>query len=319
MWSFMNVVAPSSSPAAATPAPTEFCVVLNAASGRRKDGAFAAGLRTALDRHPGRFAISEADGGGDLARAIDAAVEAGHPVLVAAGGDGTIAAVAEAAAEHGRTLGIVPTGTFNFVARGLSIPEEIDAAVDLLAASPHHPLPVADVNGRLFLNNASLGLYPAILREREGVYRRWGRSRIAAHWSVVKTVLSAIRPLNLRVTVDGKVLRARTPLIFVARSAFQLDRYGLDGAEAVRAGRFALFLAPDAGPLRMILIALRLAVGGLQTGRDIELVIGDDIIVETARRRLIVARDGERTRLSSPLRFRIRHDALRVIAPEPPT
>jgi diacylglycerol kinase family enzyme len=313
----MNVAAPSS-PAAAAPAAAEFCVVLNAASGRRKDDAFAERLRTALDRHPGRFAVSEADGGSDLSRAIDAAVEGGHPTLVAAGGDGTIAAVAEAAAAHGRTLGVVPTGTFNFVARGLSIPEEIDAAVDLLAASPAHPMPVADVNGRLFLNNASLGLYPAILREREGVYRRWGRSRLAAHWSVIKTVLGAIRPLHLRVTVDGKVLRARTPLVFVARSAFQLDRYGLDGAEAVRAGRFALFLAPDAGPLRMILIALRLAVGGLRTGRDIELVIGDEIVVETARPRLVVARDGERTRLSSPLRFRIRHDALRVIAPEPP-
>jgi hypothetical protein len=51
-------------------------------------------------------------------------------------------------------------------------------------------------------------------------------------------------------------------------------------------------------------------VGGLRTGRDIELVTGDEIVVETSRRRLIVARDGERTRLSSPLHFRIRHDAL---------
>jgi diacylglycerol kinase family enzyme len=291
---------------------------VNAASGRKKDDTFAAALGQALDRHPGRFAVSEAEGSDDLPRAIEHAVRAGHPVLVAAGGDGTIAAVAEAAVTHGRALGIVPTGTFNFVARGLGIPEEVGAAVDLLAASPAHPMPVADVNGRLFLNNASLGLYPAILREREDVYRRWGRSRIAAHLSLVKTVFGAVRPLHLRVTVDGTVLRARTPLIFIARSAFQLDRYGLDGAEAVRAGRFAVFLAPDVSRMKLFLLALRLAVGGLRTGRDIELVIADDIVVETARRRVFVARDGERTPLASPLHFRIRHDILQVIAPEPP-
>ena len=302
----------------ATASVAEFCVILNSASGRKKDDAFATALRDALDRHPGRFAVSEAESGGDLPRAIDRAVRAGHPVLVAAGGDGTIAAVAEAAAAHGRALGIVPTGTFNFVARGLGIPEEVEAAVDLLAASPAHPMPVAEVNGRLFLNNASLGLYPAILREREDVYRRWGRSRIAAHLSLVKTVFGAVRPLHLRVTVDGMVLRARTPLVFIARSAFQLDRYGLEGAEAVRAGRFAVFLAPDVSRMKLFLLALRLAVGGLKTGRDIELVIADDIVVETARRRVFVARDGERTPLASPLHFRIRHDILRVIAPEPP-
>ncbi len=310
----MHLPEPPPSPAAAE----DFCVVLNAASGRKKDEEFSDALRRALDRHPGRFAVSEAEGGGDLGRAIDRAVEGGHPVLVAAGGDGTIAAVAEAAAKYGRTLGIVPTGTFNFVARGLGIPEEIEAAVDLLVSSPDHPMPVAEVNGRLFLNNASLGLYPAILREREGVYRRWGRSRFAAHWSVVKTVFGAVRPLHLRVTIDGTVMRARTPLVFIARSAFQLDRYGLEGSEAVRAGRFAVFLAPDASRLKLFLLALRLARGGLRAGRDIELVTAEDIVVETARRRLLVARDGERTPLTSPLHFRIRDDILRVIAPEPP-
>jgi diacylglycerol kinase family enzyme len=308
--------APKPGPAV-TPA-TTFGVVLNAASGRRKDDEFASALGTALDRYPGRFAVCEATGGDDLPDAISRAVEQGHPVLVAAGGDGTIAAVAEAAAAHGLTLGVVPTGTFNFVARGLGIPEDIDAAVELLATSPAHPMPAAEVNGRLFLNNASLGLYPAILREREGVYRRWGRSRIAAHLSLVKTVFGAVRPLHLRVTVDGKIMRARTPLVFIARSAFQLDHYGLEGAAAVRAGRFAVFLAPDVSRFRLFLLALRLALGGLRTGRDIELVTGDDIVVETDRRRVFVARDGERTPMTSPLHFRIRHDILKVIAPEPP-
>lgn len=293
----------------------EFCVVLNAASGRRRDPSFEDALVAALDRHPGRVAIERAESGKDLEAAIARAVEGGHPVLVAVGGDGTITAVAEAAGAHGRTLGILPTGTFNFVARGLDIPETLDEAVELLMERRERPLSVAEVNGRMFLNNASLGLYPAILREREGIYRRWGRSRLAAYWSVVRTVLGAFRPLNLRVTVDGKVIRTRTPLIFVARSAFQLEHYGLEGADALRDDRFVLFLAPHASPVGLLFMAVRLAFGGLRTGRDIDRVIGDDIVVEATRKRLLVARDGERSVMSPPLRFRIRREALRVIAP----
>lgn len=298
-------------------APADFGIVLNAASGRRNDAAFEERLATALGRHAERFSISRAATGKDLGAAIRRAVEAGHAALVAAGGDGTITAVAEAAAAHGRRLGILPAGTFNFVARGLGIPEELDAAVDALLGGTAQPTTVAEVNGRLFLNNASLGLYPEILREREGIYRRWGRSRVAAHWSVVKAIFGAFRPLHLRVTVDGRVLRARTPLLFVARSAFQLDRYGLPGGEAVRAGRFALFLVPDVPPLRLFLITLRLALGGIRPGHDIELVTCDEITVETSRRRLLVARDGERGTMAAPLKFRLRPDALQVIAPVP--
>jgi len=302
---------------AARPATADFCVVVNAASGRRKEPSFEGTLSAALGRHPGQFAISSAEGGAELDAAIRRAVDGGHPVLVAAGGDGTITAVAEAAAAHGRALGIIPMGTFNFVARGLGIPETPDAAVDLLMERRERTVSVAEVNGRLFLNNASIGLYPAILKEREGIYRRWGRSRLAAYWSVVKTVFGAFRPLHLRVSVDGAVIRARTPLLFVARSAFQLEHYGLEGAEALRDDRFALFLAPDASSVRLLALALRLASGGLRAGRDIELVTGDEILVESTRRRLLVARDGERTHMSPPLRFRIHRDALRIIAPGP--
>lgn len=296
--------------------PAEFCVILNAASGASGPEDSEATLRECFRAGAERVRILTVSEGRDLQGAIAQAVEAGHPVLVAAGGDGTIAAVAEAAMAHGRTLGILPMGTFNFVARGLGIPEELGPAAAHLLEGRAHAVPVAEVNGRLFLNNASLGIYPAILREREGIYRRWGRSRLAAYWSVLRTVTGAFRPLHLRVTVDGTPVRTRTPLVFVARSAYQLDHYGLEGAEAVRQGRFALFVAPDAAPLRLAVIALRLALGGLRPGRDIALVACDEIVVETGARRLLVAHDGERTMHDTPLRFRIRPDALKIIVPD---
>ena len=303
-------------PPSGRPAPTEFAVILNASSGRKSAPDEKSRLERLFGADARRVTILAVAKGSELPAAIARAVEDGHRVLVAAGGDGTIAAVAEAAVAHGRVLGVLPMGTFNFVARGFGIPEDPAEAAALLVSGRERPVPVAEVNGRLFLNNASLGLYPAILREREGIYRRWGRSRIAAHWSVVRTVLGLARPLWLGVIVDGETLRTRTPLLFVARSAFQLERYGLDGAEAVRSGRFALFLAPDAPPLRLMLIAFRLVVGGIRPGRDLGLVECDEIDVQTSSRDILVAHDGERSVLPTPLKFRIRRDALKVIVPE---
>ncbi|WP_295886092.1 diacylglycerol kinase family protein [uncultured Thiohalocapsa sp.] len=297
-------------------APTpDICIVLNHQAGADKDGSFQAELDAALDRHPGRFHLQRVDAGGDLRGLIRRAVAAGFSTIAAAGGDGTIGAVAQEIAGTQIVLGVIPLGTFNYVARGLGIPLPLADAVDTLATGSPRPLPVGEVNGRIFLNNASLGIYPAILAQREGVYQRFGRSRIAAHWSVVKTFLRLYRPLSVKVTVDGQAIRKRTPLVFIARSAFQMESFGLQGAEQVRKGRFAVFLAPDVGRLGLMAYALRLAWGDLRAGRDVEQVFGDHLLVETRGRHQVVACDGERERLATPLRFRVHHAALKVIAP----
>jgi len=98
----------------------------------------------------------------------------------------------------GRFLGIVPMGAFNFFARSLDLPQSVDEAVDLIATGSPVTVTLGDVNGRIFINNASLGLYPAFLQQREDIYRRWGRSRLAAYWSVLVTLDRFRHPLTLR-------------------------------------------------------------------------------------------------------------------------
>lgn len=301
-----------SSADSATP---DICIILNTGAGSGKDAAFHEELEAALGRHPGRFRVERVDGGTRLRPSIRRAMDSGFRTIAAAGGDGTIGAVAQEIAATGILLGVIPLGTFNYVARGLGIPLDLADAIDTLAAVEASPFLVGEVNDRIFLNNASLGIYPAILEQREGVYRRFGRSRIAAHWSVVKTFVRLYRPLSIKVTVDGKAMRTRTPLVFIARSAYQMELFGLEGAEEVRNGRFAIFLAPDVGRLGLMSYALRLAWGGLRAGRDVEQLFGEDILIETRGYDRLVARDGERARLQTPLRFRVRRDALQVIAP----
>ena len=295
----------------------EICVILNSGSGKKKAKAeIRRRIEAALGRHPGRFALRTVKKGRDLPAEAERAAKEGFAILVAAGGDGTICAVAGAALRHGRTLAVLPLGTFNYFARGLDLPEEIEPAVDLIVSGRTQAVSVGEVNGQLFLNNASIGLYPAILAQREGTYRRWGRSRLAAHWSVLVTFMRFHRPLSMRVTVDGRTIRRRTPLAFVALSDFQLELFGLEGTEDVHAGRFAMFLAPDSNRWELFLLAVRLVWRSMKRGRDFDFFTGEEIVIETQSKRRLVARDGERERMRAPFRFRVLKDALRVVAPE---
>ena len=300
----------------AEPGPDDILVVLNPRSGRgggRREtearvarACEAAGLsveiaRTGSGRNPE-----------DLARE---GVERGFGRIVAAGGDGTICAVASALADTDRTMGVLPLGTFNYFARSLGIPQDLEAAAEMLRSGAPRPVSISRVNGRAFLNNASLGAYAAILETREGVYRRWGRSRIAAYWSVVKALASLRAPLRLTIEVDGKTLDRRTPLVFAVANAYQLDELGLPGRDCIEAGGLALFVAPDGGRWGLMRGATALALGLARPERDYELICGAPIRIETRRGTGHVARDGERSRMRGPFELAVAPGALRVIAP----
>ncbi|ETX14331.1 diacylglycerol kinase [Roseivivax halodurans JCM 10272] len=294
---------------------TRVCVLLNTGSGDGDADDRARELEEAFDRYPTRFELRRVSPGVGIAHACQRAMKDGFGTIAAAGGDGTIAGVAGQLAGSGRRLGIIPMGTFNFVARGLKIPETVEGAVELLATGEARHLPVGEVNGQVFLNNASLGVYPSVLREREGTYKRWGRSRIAAHWSVIKTFLTFRRPVKMQVSVGGKTIRRKTPLAFVGRSAFQLEHYGLEGVDAVQRGEFALYLAPDSTRWELLMRAIRLASKGMEVDRDFELITGTDIVIETSRRTQTLAMDGERFKMETPFHFRMHDQALHVVAP----
>ena len=248
----------------------------------------------------------------DLARE---GVERGHPCIVAAGGDGTICAVASALAGTDRTMGVLPLGTFNYFARSLGLPQDLGGAVEVLRSGSPRPVAVGSINGRTFLNNASLGAYAAILETREDVYRRWGRSRIAAYWSVVKTLATLRAPLRLTIEAEGETLARRTPLVFAVANAYQLDELGLPGRACIEGGGLALFVAPDSGRWGLMRHAASLALGLARPERDYELICGAPIRIESRRATGHVARDGERSRMRGPFELTVVPGALSVLAP----
>ena len=298
------------------------CVIANPGSGKRDPQLFDQ-INETICADGNRCDLREAEKGSDLSELAAHAVTEGYDIVAAAGGDGTIAAVAGAifaARDDVDTLphlGIIPLGTFNYVARSLGLPQDDPAAAARhLMTAPSRPLVIGEVNGQVFLNNASLGAYPAILDQREGIYRKWGRSRIAAYWSVIRALSTLGKPLSMRIEVDGKTVRKKSPLAFVANSSYQIEEFDLPGADDVRNGNFALFLAPDTGRFGLILRALRLAGRAARPGRDMEMIAGRDVTITTRQPHRLVARDGEKERLNSPFRFQVHPDVLTVIAPD---
>ncbi|WP_010140334.1 diacylglycerol/lipid kinase family protein, partial [Oceanicola sp. S124] len=226
----------------------------------------------------------------DLRALIAEEIAAGARTVVAAGGDGTVMAMADALHGQQAALAALPMGTFNYFTRGLGLPEVPEEAARALLEATPNDIRVATVNGQVFLNNASLGIYPSILKQREDVYRRFGRRRLMAHWSVVRTFWRFQRPMRLVLEApEGGARRVRTPLLFVARSAYQLERFNLAGREAIHKDRLAVLIGRGESRAALFRLAWRLITRTMQEGRDYELVEASRIRVETASRRPLLA------------------------------
>ena len=159
-------------------------------------------------------------------------------------------AVAQAVLGSGCAFGVLPQGTFNYFGRTHGIPQDTALAMQLLLHAPVQPVQVGLVNDRVFLVNASVGLYPRLLEEREGWKRRFGRSRLVAFGAGATTLLRGYRSLRLQIEVQGQTRRLRTPTLFVGNNPLQLEQLGFPqaqdgGARHARRHRAAAGEPPD--------------------------------------------------------------------------
>ena len=252
-------------------------------------------------------------------RAVRLAAEQ-RGVVVAAGGDGTINAVASAVLGTCCPFGVLPQGTFNYFGRVHAIPQETrPAAVALLGASVS-PVQVGEVNGRLFLVNASLGLYPQLLEDREAWKQQFGRSRFVAFLSGLSTLLKARGQLKLEIELEGRSASLRTPTLFVGNNHLQLTRVGIDEdhAGAVNRGELAGIAVRPIGTLALFGLLARGLLGRLGEADNIDSFSFRKLTVSPrGRKRMKVATDGEVMWMKTPLVFQVAADPLLLLVPAP--
>lgn len=160
-------------------------VVLNAGSGDGAADAAEAILGPLFSAAGFDVRITMLRGDDDLAHAMTAAIADGVQIVAAGGGDGTINAVVNAIAGHDITLGVLPLGTLNHFAKDLGIPIALEDAARVIIAGHTSHVDVGEVNGRAFLNNSSLGLYPRIVQLRERYRARGIRKWFVATWATL--------------------------------------------------------------------------------------------------------------------------------------
>lgn len=241
-------------------------------------------------------------------------------VVVAAGGDGTINAVASVVLGSGCPFGVLPQGTFNYFGRVHAIPQDTEAAVHALLGAHVSPVQVGQVNGRPFLVNASLGLYPQLLEDREAWKQQWGRSRFVAFLSGLATLLQARKQLALRIESGGQSLQLRTPTLFVGNNHLQLARVGIDEqhADAVEQGLLTGIAVRPIGTLALFGLLLRGVLGRLGDAENIDSFAFRRLTVTPrGHKRIKVATDGEIVWMRTPLVFEVAPEPLLLLVPAP--
>ncbi len=235
-------------------------------------------------------------------------------IWVAAGGDGTVNAVAAACAGNGRTMGVLPVGTLNHFARDLGVSLRLEEAIKLMATGPERRVDVAEANGIVFVNNSSLGVYPAMVLDRDRL-RKGGASK---WWAMVRASARAFarfRCLEVDVEFKGSVRRCRTALLFVGNNRYEKEGGQIGQRKRLDEGVLSVALIAGTTRWRMLKVFAAALIGRAKDAGELEeFVVESFKVTAHGRRRLRVAFDGEVKRLGGPLEYRVRPRALRVIA-----
>ena len=235
--------------------------------------------------------------------------------VVAAGGDGTISAVAAALVGTSTPLGILPLGTLNHLAGDLKISFNLQEAARTIAEGHIREIDVGDVNGHIFVNNSSIGLYPQAVRKRDQEIIRLGRGKWPAMLDASLRVFLRFPLITIRLeTSDGSLTRT-TPFLFVGNNKYEMKFLRIGDRPSLEGGELCAYLLKHTGRLTFLRILL-MGILGLRQDGDFTFILSREIQVLTRRRRFTVSADGQLMTLDTPLHYRILPKALRVLTPE---
>jgi diacylglycerol kinase family enzyme len=287
-------------------------IIFNSASGRVTSDLQIAGLPQVQTN---QFKMEQVDGEQNICETAKRLASGPDEMIIVAGGDGTINAVASALIGTKKMLGVLPCGTFNHFAKDLGIPLEIEKAAKVIQEQYSILVDVAEVNGRIFLNNSSVGFYSSIVRNRAQQEERFFGLKRLAFLRALLTTAWRFPILELSVSVADKTLHRRTPFLFVGNNEYKLEKRQIGTRSRLDGGNLSIFVAHANRPLALLLLALRAISGRLHAARDFDAFCTSEAVISATRDSLIVARDGEIERIKTPLHYRTRPRSLRVIVP----
>jgi diacylglycerol kinase family enzyme len=238
---------------------------------------------------------------------------AGAPVIAVAGGDGTISSAANALAGTSTALLPVPLGTLNHFAGRYGVPT-VEAAVHAFQRSQPHDVPLGFLNDVAFINNASCGFYPHVVRSRDAMERMLPRP--VAFWIAGLMMLARMPLMRLELALDNDSKQLLTPALWVGlgRDSLRLHQPG----DAVHEGDVLEIVTPTtqrrAATVALMMRTLFKLKRGAHTPEDRALdVFHAASFTLDSPHRIDVGLDGEAHRLRPPLHFRFERRGVKVL------
>ena len=295
-------------------------ILINAGSGNQAASAVEQAMRavlTELGQNHEFVHMGEAERLPELARHHAAQARALDGALVVAGGDGTISGTLEAALAEQCLFAVVPVGTFNYFARAHGISEDPAEATRTFLNGTATPVRIGLVGGRPFAVNASIGLHPQALEERERAQAKLGRSRLISIGAALVTLLRGHRQLPLELDHDGIVERRHSSTLVVANNELQLEQVGVDEGVGADPRRLTAITVAARGIWSALGLFLRTALGRLGEADNATTFSFERMTVSPARsslrRRIKVAVDGEIHWHDMPLVFEVAPRKLQLL------
>lgn len=296
-------------------------VVLNAGSGHSDTDIVSATIAEVLNSAQRAHEILRVDDPEQLQEIAGQAVEKAqrnNGIVVAAGGDGTLNAVAQVVLRSGCRFGVIPQGTFNYFGRTHGISSDTAEATRALLNGRVLPVQVGMVNGNIFLVNASLGLYPQSLEDREDQKQRLGRSRLIAAWAGLVTIFRDYQPMLIKLKHEGRTHELRTLTLFVGNNRLQLEQIGLAESDIVEDGKLVAIVLPPVPSWKLLELVARGAMGKLGREPGVRHFAFSSISVAPSSRfvqRVKIATDGEVRWMDTPVEFSIAPEPLLLLQP----
>lgn len=295
------------------PQPIE--VIINGGSGSVEAEETKSKLTELFEENSVDARIHLAQSGGEIVELAKKLAGSEAEIIVAGGGDGSVSAVAEEVLKADKILGVLPLGTLNNFSKDLQIPQEIEEAVRIIAERRVKTIDVGEVNGRIFVNNSSIGLYPHIVKRREKQQRLGHGKWRSAFWAALR-LLKRSPFFAVRLETEEGTRIVKTPFVFVGNNEYEMDFFNIGRRAKMDDGKLSVYFLHRSGRKGLFLLVLRTIFGRLRQTKDFEEIVVEEITIETRKKQILVAFDGEVEKLETPLRYKIHKQALRVIVPK---
>lgn len=249
---------------------------------------------------------------GDATSLARQAADRGYEIVIAAGGDGTVNETAMALCDTGVTLGIIPCGSGNGLARHLNIPVDIRASLDVIASGRSEICDNGEVNGRKFFCTFGMG-FDAV------VGHKFAQSKQRGLMTYLKTTVSEYRhyqPEEYVITANGHVLTERAFVVAVCNASQYGNNAYIAPHASINDGLLDVTIIHYGNMLTTAMVGLDLMAGTIEKNMLIDTFRADSLRIER-RAPGAVHLDGEPMELSETIDVRCNKHSLSVFTPGP--